>query len=92
LKEAAFPAVTVWLPGWVVIEGDTEAPTEKLALSTSLAPPGSVTNCVIVWVPLATLFVFQLYAVPSLAVPAKSKGTIDSQCVAVLVIDGLSSQ
>jgi hypothetical protein len=92
LKEVAFPAVTVWLAGCAVIEGATLALTENVALSTSVPPVGIVTNCVIVCVPLATLIVFQLYAVPSLAVPAKSKGKSDSQCAAVLVMDGLSSQ
>ncbi len=73
LKEAACPAETDWLAGWVVTEGATALePTENVAVSVSLPPLESVTDWVIVCVPLATLFVAQGKAPPPLAVPAKS--------------------
>ena len=74
LKEAVWPVATVWLVGCAVIEGAAAAaaPTENAALSISFPPLESVTDWVMVCVPLATLLVPQGYAVPPLAVPVKS--------------------
>ncbi len=50
LKEAVWPAVTVWLPGCVVIEGATEAAlTERVATLLVTLPAvllTSTVNCV----------------------------------------------
>ena len=73
LKEAVCPIATDWLAGCAVIEGATTLePTENVPVSISLPPLESVTDCVIVCVPLETLVTAQGKAVPPPAVPAKS--------------------